>query len=170
MTKPNDEGSPAPVIAFNPLAAARRDAKVAWGQDAYAPLVTEGPLIDKLRAKLSDIAVELGHPPEVQQTVEVGTAGFHRALLDRDVTVVRIVSPGFTVPGDARRLGIAIADVQLDGKTVPLTDLRLQQGFYDIENGGTLRWTNGDAYIVLDAVPYTRVLRLRVMSARPESA
>ncbi len=162
MTKQPEEGSPPPA-AQHP----KRNAATAWAEDAYAPLVTEGPVIDALRAKLSDIAIELGHPPEIQQIVEVQAVGFHRALLDRDVTVVRLVSPTFHADGDERRLGVAVADVQIDGETIPLTDLRLQQGFHDIESSRTLRWTDGNAYIVLDPMPSNRVLRLRVAAAKP---
>jgi hypothetical protein len=144
-----------------------RPADIAWSRDAYAPLVTEGPIVEALRAKLADIAVELGHPPQLEQIVEVRNVGFHRALLKPHVTIVRIVSPAFYAEGDERRLGVAIAEIQIDGEVVPFGDLRLQQGFHDIEQSRALRWTNGDAFIVLDPVLFERVLRLRVVAAAP---
>lgn len=164
MTEPADKPAP-PAIDLAGRRAAR-DAPSAWSQDAYAPLVTSGPAVDALRARLSAIAVELGHPPEIQQRVEVRSAGFHRALLEPNVTVVRLQSPTFMAGGDARQLGVAVVEVQVDGAVVPLTDLRLQQGFHDIDGG--LRWTDGDAYIVLDPAPHPRVLRLRVVAAKPD--
>ncbi len=167
MSEPPEKGPLVPDNSPTPPHA-KRDAASAWAQDAYAPLVTEGPIVDALRAKLAAIAVELGHPPEVEQMLEVSGPGFFRTLLDRGVTIVRIVSPPFTAKGDERRLGVAVAEVQIDGEVVPLTDLRLQQGFHDVENNGTpLRWTNGNAYIVLDPTPFGRVLRLKVIAGRP---
>jgi hypothetical protein len=167
MTKPPREDGPVPIAQPTPLRQAGRDAASAWSQDAYAPLVTEGPIVDALRAKLAAIAVELGHPPEIEQVVQVQSVGFHRFLLDRYVTIVRIVSPSFHNEGDQRRLGVAIAEVQIDGQVIPLTDLRLQQGFHDIEQSRA-RWTDGNAYIVLDPVSSGQVLRLRVVAARPD--
>ncbi len=146
-----------------------RSAKTAWAEDAYAPLVTEGPIVARLRARLADIAVELGHPPRVEQVIEVSTVGFHRALLQRHVTTVRLVSPTFYVEGDERRLGVAIGEIQIDGKVVPFEDLRLQQGFHDIEHNRTMRWTDGEAFLILDPAPFERPLRLRVVSAAPQS-
>jgi hypothetical protein len=144
-----------------------RPAELAWSRDAYAPLVTEGPIVEALRAKLAAIAVELGHPPQVEQLVEIRNVGFHRALLEPRVTIVRVMSPTFYVEGDERRLGVAIAEIQIDGQVVPFEDLRLQQGFHDIEQSRALRWTNGDAFIVLDPVSFGRVLRLRVVAVAP---
>jgi hypothetical protein len=146
---------------------AGRLAETAWSQDAYAPLATEGPVVEALRAKLADIAVELGYPPQVEQRVEVGAVGFHRVLLQPYVTIVRLVSPTFHVEGDERRLGVALGEIQLDGEVVPFEDLRLQQGFHDIEQNRSLRWTDGDAFLVLEPMSSERVLRLRVVSAAP---
>ncbi len=168
MTKPPHDDMPVPPADPTPPQQSGRDAASAWSQDAYAPLVTEGPVVDALRTKLAAIAVELGHPPEIEQVVEVQGIGFHRFLLDRYVTIIRIVSPFFHGEGDERHLGVAIAEVQIDGEVVPLTDLRLQQGFHDIESKRALRWTNGNAYIVLEPVSSGRVLRLRVVAARPD--
>jgi hypothetical protein len=168
MTKPPHEGERAPIASPIPKRQTGRDAATAWSQDAYAPLVTEGSIVDALRARLAAIAVGLGYPPEVQQVVEVQSVGFHRALLDQGVNIIRLVSPVFQTDGDERRLGVAIADVQIDGESIPLTDLRLQQGFHDIEPGRALRWTDGNAYIVLEPASSQRVLRLRVVAGRPE--
>jgi hypothetical protein len=170
MSEPADEGKPAPIANPSPKRQAGRNAASAWSQDAYAPLITEGSVVDALGAKLAAIAVGLGYPPEAQQIMEVQGAGFHRALLDPNVNIVRLVSPIFHAEGDERRLGVAIADVQLDGESIPLTDLRLQQGFHDIETGRALRWTDGNAYLVLDPVPSVRVLRLRVAAGKPEQS
>jgi hypothetical protein len=171
MTKPSQtQSSTSPVTDTPSAPLPHRTAEAAWAQDAYAPLATEGPIVEGLRAKLAAIAVELGHPQQVEQVVEIRNVGFHRALLAQYVTIVRLVSPKFTVAGDERRLGVALGEIQLDGKIIPFEDLRLQQGFHDIEQNRALRWTDGDAFLVLDPVPVERVLRLRVVAAAPDAA
>ncbi len=162
MAKPPGDG-PIPIAGRSTGGA--KD--TAWTNDAYAPLLTEGPAVEALRARLADIAFDLGHPPRVEQIVEISTVGFHRALIERNVTIIRLQSPQFYVPGDERRLGVAIATIQINGEVVPFEDLRLQQGFHDIERGRALRWTDGDAFIVLDPVLFERVLRLRIVAAAP---
>ena len=53
---------------------------------------------------------------------------------------------------DHRRLGIAIARITLNGTPIHLADPRLQSGWHGMEtdvDGGTLRWTDGDAVLTI---------------------
>jgi hypothetical protein len=51
---------------------------------------------------------------------------------------------------DTRRLGVAINQLRIDGRSTALTDARLSSGWHAAE--ADLRWTDGDAGLSLSGV------------------
>ncbi len=86
-------------------------------------------------------------------------AGWHRFLLPAGVSEVRLVSPAM-VPGevnphsqDMRRLGLAVAAIRLDGRSIDLGSPALSRGWHseEAQAGYPFRWTDGDARLRLPA-------------------
>ncbi len=131
------------------------------GSDGHcAPLVTQGPRLATVRAWLAERARHLGArttaDPALQlladgmvtTPVSVADGRFVYAVAE-DVSSLRLVSRS-TVPSeamidslDARRLGMCVTALQLDGVDVRLDDPRLVEGWHEIELDR--RWTTGAA-------------------------
>jgi hypothetical protein len=77
-------------------------------------------------------------------------------ILPPDAQTVRLVSrtwvPAYALADndDTRTLGVAIANVRVDGRTLALNDPRLCSGW--LEPKPQWRWTNGDAGLTLAGV------------------
>jgi hypothetical protein len=135
-----------------------------WQAKACAPLVVDGPAVVAIRERLRARAEQLGWattdaPAPLllagEQRIEPQASGDdsvtfslppdcrHARLLSR-ATIPAHLDPRAT---DHRRLGLAVAALALDGVAVPLHDARLGAGWHAAEPG--LRWTDGDAHMVL---------------------
>ncbi|MDA8249199.1 MAG: Hint domain-containing protein, partial [Rhodospirillales bacterium] len=132
-----------------------------WRRRACAPLLASGPALAALHARLLARAGSLGHAltgsPALRVLADGRPArglGEGRFRLPSGTREVRVLSRSF-VPahlagpgGDARRLGVAVAQVRLDGAALALDDARLARGWYAPEAGW--RWTGGEAVIAAE--------------------
>jgi hypothetical protein len=137
-------------------------ARAAWEAGGCAPLVVAGPVVVAARQALLERAEALGHARTRVPALRVAAGG--RALpariegrrwtvaLPPGTERLRLLSrrwrPDETDPagGDVRLLGVALADITLDGMALPLDDARLGAGWHAAEPGW--RWTDGDAAIL----------------------
>ena len=137
-----------------------------WSERACAALVTEGAALAAVRARLAARADELGfvttEDADVAFAADGGAVaaerlGAHRwrCTLPAGARALRITSRSFipderdAAAGDARRLGVALVALRIDGAAVALDDAALADGFHPTEAGasGVWRWTDGDALI-----------------------
>ena len=144
--------------------------RAVWAARGCAALVTDGPEVVAARRNLLARAAVLGHGV-------TGDAGLRVVVGAREVAAeidgaswkvglpgtaraVRLVSrrwvPAHMRPNEAdtRILGVAIANLRLDGRTVTLDDPRLSSGWHAAEPDW--RWTDGDAGIALAGVRTVR--------------
>jgi hypothetical protein len=137
-----------------------------WETQACAELVVSGPKLGAGKGMVLAQAETLGHrvtsDPGLSIVVDGRRLPLHvtgktgHAILPPDVQSVRLVSrtwvPAHVLAGndDTRSLGVAIANVRLDGKTLALDDPRLCSGWLEPESGW--RWTDGDAGLALAGV------------------
>ena len=114
-----------------------------WRSQSYAPLLHEGPALAALRHRLLGRAGGLGHrrvtDPELRPRIADGFLWLTSRHAVPAETAVE--NP------DARRLGVAVARIKLDGAELRLDDPRLNQGWHAPEPG--LRWTDGMAIIAI---------------------
>ncbi len=151
-----------------------------------APLWVSGPDIAAARAHLLARAGALGYEPpapflHLQMDMDMSgrivnaAAQFgeqHRFMLPASrraaARVGRIISdmwvPAERDPAsdDARRLGVCIGGIVIDGKSVPLDHAALRSGFYPIEQRGHERWRWTDGCGVLNLPGAAKVLELRI--------
>jgi hypothetical protein len=128
-------------------------AEAAWATKACAELVTDGPVLEAIRARLGG---------GMLQTAAINRVGKHRIAIEPGATGVRLLSPVGQADGDSRSLGAAITLIALDGEPVALTDLRLTRGFHAAE--AAWRWTSGTGVIALDAAEVVRTLDIEVVA------
>ncbi len=130
-----------------------------WADKACAPLVHEGPVLQRTRQALLDRAALLGHALTSDPDLHVLADGIvvrgtrkgseYRFALPAGARAVRLVSrqfvPAQTAPAsvDHRRLGVAVLRIVADGVLHRPGDAH---GWYAAEPG--LQWTDGDASIV----------------------
>ena len=147
-------------------------ARRAWDATACAPLHEGGAIVAAIRATLLRQAATLGHTttddPDLHLIANGRRIDAHRTgdLWRFDVPAGPItLASRTTIPADIRPadpdrrpLGIALAELRLDGRPLPLTDPRLNTGFHPIEPQGW-RWTDGAGVLTLDT-PATLELRL----------
>ncbi len=151
----------------------------AWDERACAPLVTQGERLTAVRARLAERAAQMGFATTSDPglaiiadgvSVAVERTGPHawRATLPPGTRAVRLASRSF-IPdernpgaGDARRLGVPLQALWLDGVPVLLDDAALAQGFHAVENGAW-RWTDGDA-LVRTVPAQARMLELELLA------
>ena len=132
-----------------------------WKVQACAELVVGGPCLEHVKRLVLARAEALGHRMRGEpglcvmadgrrlNAVVAGTTW--RVEVPSGVRRVRLLSRSF-VPSqlladasDTRPLGVAIGDVCLDGKALPLGDAAFRSGWYTPES--QWRWTNGDAVL-----------------------
>lgn len=130
---------------------------------AFAPLVTQGPTLAMVRARLHDRLEARGFRCVAsqfqvfadQQPLSSANSGSGRHVVRLPTGATNLVigsaasSPAETDPAaqDRRRLGIAITGVLVDGLPVHEADPRFGTGFYPPERSGRrwFRWTDGSA-------------------------
>lgn len=131
--------------------------------DACAPLVAAGPQLVEIQEKLHARAGELGWVKSEQPDLRLAADGVeimpqHRAgnrywfavpaaavlELRSGSGVLAQLVPGI---GDGRRLGVAVAEIRVDGETIDLDDAAFGRGFYPAERHEAhgWRWTDGNA-------------------------
>jgi hypothetical protein len=116
-----------------------------------APRLEHGAEVEAARLCLAERAAALGHAPAIVHTVTMEMAGVVRAVIPAGVTELRLRSGFGYAEGDRRPLGALICGISIDGTPLPLRDPRLVRGFHPAETHGpnTVRWTNGEATLVL---------------------
>lgn len=134
-----------------------------WDGEGCARLVVDGNELRAARAWLLNRAVALGHALTDEAALRLvvdGQAlsgevagGRYRFRLPAGAGDVRLVSRG-AIPAeigiadtDARRLGVAVAGLRLDGMRIGLDDRRLTAGWHAVEAGW--RWTDGDGGLAI---------------------
>jgi hypothetical protein len=137
-----------------------------WKAKACAELVLDGPNLEAGKSMVLARAEALGHRVTGDPALGVMADGHTlppkiagktwRISLPPTARSVRLVSRTW-VPAhtrahekDTRSLGVAIANIRLDGRTVPLDDRRFCSGWHAPEP--QWRWTNGDARLALAGV------------------
>jgi hypothetical protein len=113
---------------------------------ACAPIVESGPILDAIRQRFGGAAT---------QEVRLDRPGVHDVAILPGTGALRLASRIGRAPGDARRLGVAIATVALDDAPIPLTDTRLASGFHAAEEGW--RWTDGAGLLTVAGASSLRV-------------
>jgi hypothetical protein len=137
-----------------------------WETQACAELVVNGPNLEAAKSVVLAQADALGYrmtnDPDLSVVVDGHTlppkitGKTWRVSLSPDVQSVRLVSRRWvpahilTDNNDTRSLGVAIANVCLDGRTLPPDDPRLCSGWHAAER--QWRWTDGDAGLVVVSV------------------
>lgn len=132
-----------------------------WRDHACAPLVVGGPILDDIRARLARRAGSLGWQPGRPTPPVLEIDGLLIEPIDAADGLLYPLPPGAIhavlrspafVPahndpasGDHRRLGVAVAALELDGVAVPLESFT--DGWHAPEPGW--RWTDGAARIPL---------------------
>jgi V8-like Glu-specific endopeptidase len=137
-------------------------ARRVWQAEGCAPLLTEGPSVIALRRRLLARARRRGHrltnDPSLVVCGEDGRPliarrdGRHwRVAIPAGLATLRLRSRSF-VPAevrpdgrDARRLGIAVSRLWLDGRAADPASPALARGWHEAEPGW--RWTDGDAQV-----------------------
>ena len=130
-----------------------------WRTAACAPLVVSGPVLATAKARLRDrveaLAGCLTADPNLRLLVD-GRAvlpdvegSTYRFALPDGAREIRLVSRSTTPAAmsaesaDHRRVGVAVAELRVDGMAVPAGDPRRAGGWYEGED--QWQWTNGDA-------------------------
>jgi hypothetical protein len=152
-----------------------------WAQDAAAPLLLGGEAVAALRARLLRRALALGwtrsHHPQLTALADGKRIPARRNDAGWQIRVpataasVRLQSQTF-IPaertqgsGDARRLGVAVSGLLLDGAALPANCLGA--GWHAADTpGAAWRWTDGDARIALP--PRSRPMQLDIRLAYAE--
>jgi hypothetical protein len=138
-------------------------------EKACAAMVAAGPQLTAVQERLHARAEELGwrrteepalhllvNGAELAPVHVAGQRYWFAAPAGAVVTlrsragVLAHVMPGLA---DARRLGVAVAEVRVDGVALPLDAAAFGEGFHAVErNGGQLwRWTDGAAVLAIEA-------------------
>ncbi len=169
-----------PASTLDPLAQADRARRI-WDERACGRLLLHPAEHAGLRRQLRARAVALGWrettdaalrlhageaasssplPPEWCGRMAIGTVPPGAAAL-RLCSRSAVPCRGDTANPDARRLGVAVTAIILDGRPVRLDDMRLQRGWHRMEDGW--RWTDGDALIPL--TPAASERRIQITTA-----
>ena len=146
-----------------------QNANSGWGlppQTPYAPVLTGGPVVDAVWARLLAMAGPRSLPPLtddpdlhlIADGVRVDVAaseGQDRVFfVSGTPDSIRIVSRDtvpaeFGIARDPRSLGVAVREIAMERGLsrlrIAADDPRLSDGFHDYEPSDNLRWTNGDA-------------------------
>ncbi|WP_257554650.1 Hint domain-containing protein [Sphingobium sp. CFD-2] len=135
--------------------------------DACAPMVAAGPQLSAVQQILVERMSEMGWMQceeadlrllaggtEIFPTAVHGNRFCFRAPMAASLKLSStsgILSHVIPALADTRRLGVAVTEVNIDGKALPLDDIAFGAGFYPLESHDALswRWTNGEAEICL---------------------
>jgi hypothetical protein len=149
----------------------------AWDERACAVLQLGGAAVHAAHRALSQRAEALGHRRISEPRVRVSVDGCPviavpaasnrvRVALPANAREVRLASRSF-VPSeldasaaDGRRLGVPIAAIHRDGRTLALRGPTLAEGFHPMITGESWRWTDGAAVLRLRPLPRASVLEL----------
>jgi hypothetical protein len=156
-----------------------------WEADSCAPLTVSEAEVEPVWRRLAERAVALGHAlprPETETAAELVleargqviraaqiVGGRHIFALPAGLDAVRLVSrsasPAVLRPwlDDRRRLGVKVARLVLDGRTVAADDAMLAEGWWEVEADG--RWTDGGAVLLLPESP--TILEVQVATTLP---
>ncbi len=136
-----------------------------WKTAGCAPLVVRGPRLAAARRRLAARAAALGYGMTDEPGLTILADGrpvrsttegtIRRARLPAGTVAVRLASRVWvpahaTADTDARRLGIAISRLWLDGREVALDSPSLSAGWHEPERAW--RWTNGHAVLATSGV------------------
>ncbi len=159
-------------------------ARHVWQQQGCAPLVLDGPVLHRARARLLRRAAALGHARTHRPHLRLDAGG--RLLAPRATTAGYSfnVPPGTAtavlhsrsgIPahvhadsGDHRQLGIAVRHIAADGVTLALSDPRLGRGWHGVEfhhGAPAWRWTDGAAELDLRGVARLEIEAAMTMQA-----
>jgi hypothetical protein len=127
-----------------------------------APRIEAGERLDAIRRRLAGLAADVR---STMQDVTIDRTGLHEVTVWPGTDTVRLISAAGHAPGDARRLGIAVAQFALDGAALGLQENAFGPGFHAAEAGW--RWTDGAACLVLGAAPRPRRLSFDVVCLAP---
>ena len=130
-----------------------------WEAESCAPLLTEGPALAAIRADLLARAETLGHATTSDAAIHllvdgtpvagVATGNRLRFRIPPGATAIELASRNrrpaemSAADPDHRRVGIAVAAIEIDGADLALDDPRLTTGWHSREPGW--RWTDGRA-------------------------
>ena len=148
-----------------------------WTRDGCARLLLARAVQARVRRHLWSRAAALGHratdDPGMTLLCSHGALALHRtgaalqALLLAGAAWLRLVSRS-TVPAefypwacDARRLGVAVTHLALDGVAIPPDDPRRAAGWHRPEPG--LHWTDGDALLQCGPAAHPRTVTLHLL-------
>jgi hypothetical protein len=150
----------------------------AWDDKAFAPLLTEGPVLAEIRAALLERAALLGHRLTREPALSVRVDGRVVAHIRESDGITLNVPPHarsvvfesssarpcdmFPANSDHRELGLAVAEVSLNDTPLPLDDeTRFLSGWHRLED--TFRWTNGNAVLQIPCFPVPTTLHVKTM-------
>ena len=141
------------LFANAPVPTLRAELEATPASLACAPVVEDGPALDRARERRARRAIEAGQSVRSEVLV-IEAPGTYRVAAPPGAAALRLVSPApARHDADERRLGATVTAVAFDGKSVPLDDARLARGFHGVERHGghAVRWTDGDALITFGA-------------------
>jgi hypothetical protein len=134
-----------------------------WEAEACAPLVVGGPVLAAARAGMLAQATALGFTLSEDPDLHATAAGvscplqrdgqrwcFQLPSGARELRLrSRVFVPAQVMPEspDGRRLGVGVAGIALDGRSLSLDDVRLKSGWHAAEP--ELRWTDSDAVVAV---------------------
>ncbi len=150
-----------PAVVLHPDLALR-----IWDRAACAPLLRDGPLLAairrRLQARVRAAGYRLTRRPDLRvcagaQELPVAHDGRRWGVAVPPGTAsLRLVSrtwvPAHATPAesDARRLGVAVARIWIDGRAASLDSAALARGWHAPERGW--RWTDGNAELALAGI------------------
>jgi hypothetical protein len=155
------------------------------GQGGCAPVAIDGPAVVAAHARLAARAEALGHVRTTDPALRVLADGRElsariedghwRVDLPAGIGTVWLASrsgmpAAFGLGGDGRRLGVALAALELDGAPPP--QAAFGSGWYDAEPGGW-RWTDGGAVLATNGASrlcFNVVLTLPYWELAPAAA
>jgi hypothetical protein len=85
-----------------------------------APVVTDGPALAGIRARLDAVAHAIGRPAPAEIVINLDRIGDTLAILPAGVGVIRLVSTSATSQADRRQLGALVTALRLEGAAMTL--------------------------------------------------
>ncbi len=152
-----------------------------WASESAAPILLEGEALVEIHARLAARAALLGHARTADPALSLQAGGqtlkltrladdLWQASLPAGVGSLRLLSRSFVPSADDRRaedhrsLGLAVADLLLDGVALP--ESCFAQGFHaaECDASGSWRWTDGAGLVRLAPAAQPRRVTLRLRS------